>query len=99
MLRRERGPAPVRRRPARTTYAARWRWHVARSGIAVLLAGTGATAAGIGHPYWAMVSAVVPLGSPDFAQQVVRGAHRVAGTAVGLGVTAVLFAIDPAGRC
>ena len=34
----------------------------------------GATAAGIGHPYWAMVSAVVPLGSPDFAQQVVRGA-------------------------
>jgi hypothetical protein len=97
VLRRERGPAPLRRRPARTTYAARWRWHVARSGTAVLLAGAGATAAGIGHPYWAMVSAVVPLGAPDFAQQVVRGAHRVAGTAVGLAVTAVLFAIDPGG--
>jgi uncharacterized membrane protein YccC len=63
----------------------------------VLLAGTAATAAGVGHPYWAMVSAVVPLGALDFLQQVVRGLHRVVGTALGLGVTAVLFAVDPGG--
>lgn len=101
LVRRQRGAArPGPAGPAgstRTAYAARWRWHVARSGIAVLLAGTAATASGIGHPYWAMVSAVVPLGAPDFLQQVVRGLHRVVGTAVGLGVTAVLFAIDPGG--
>jgi uncharacterized membrane protein YccC len=63
----------------------------------VLLAGSAATAAGIGHPYWAMVSAVVPLGATGFLPQVVRGLHRVAGTALGLGLTAVLFALDPAG--
>ena len=62
-LRRDGRPAPRRRPPTRTAYAARWRWHVARSGVAVLLAGSAATAAGIGHPYWAMVSAVVPLGA------------------------------------
>jgi hypothetical protein len=96
-LRRDRRRGPVRAPLVRTAYAARWRWHVARSGLAVLLAGFVATASGIGHPYWAMVSAVVPLGAPAFLQQVVRGLHRVAGTLVGLGVTAALFALDATG--
>lgn len=67
------------------------------SGLAVLAAGTVATAGGIGHPYWAMVSAVVPLAARSRTGQLVRGAHRVVGTAVGLVVAGVLLAVDPGG--
>lgn len=81
----------------RSSYAAVARRHALRNGLAVLVAGSIATAAGIGHPYWAMVSAVVPLASRDPAHQVTRGLHRVIGTGAGLAVTAVLFAVDPRG--
>ena len=89
-------PAPrpvVRRGP----YAAVARRHALRNGLAVAIAGSLATAVGIGHPYWAMVSAVVPLASRDLGQQVTRGLHRIIGTGLGLGVAAVLFALDPRG--
>jgi hypothetical protein len=62
----------------------RVRMHVVRYVVAVLVAGSLATASGIGHPYWAMVSAVVPMAAPDLAGQLVRGAHRLLGTLVGL---------------
>jgi hypothetical protein len=86
-------------RPAvrRAPYAAVARRHAWRNGLAVAIAGGLATAMGIGHPYWAMVSAVVPLASRDLGQQVTRGLHRVIGTGLGLGVAAVLFALDPRG--
>ena len=78
-LRRERRPGPVARAAARTAYAARWRWHVARSGLAVLLAG----AAGHGERHRAPVLGDGlrggAAGAPAFLQQVVRGLHRVAG--------------------
>jgi uncharacterized membrane protein YccC len=77
--------------PARPTGT--WR-HVAPSATAVLLAGAVATGSGIGHPYWAMVSAVVPLVAADPVRQVVRGLHRVVGTALGLGLAAVLLTLD-----
>jgi uncharacterized membrane protein YccC len=70
---------------------------VLRNGLAVLLAGALATGSGIGHPYWAMVSAVVPLAARDFSAQVVRGLHRVVGTFLGLALAAVLFAVDLSG--
>ncbi|MDN4172751.1 FUSC family protein [Nocardioides sp. SOB77] len=70
-----------------------WR-DVAPSAVAVLLAGAVATSSGIGHPYWAMVSAVVPLVAADPVRQVVRGLHRVVGTAFGLGLAAVLLTLD-----
>lgn len=79
----------------RPTYAASLRWHVLPCSLGVFVAGVIATGAGIGHPYWAMVSAVVPLVARDFRQQVVRGLHRVVGTALGLVVAGVLLAIDP----
>ncbi|MQW77773.1 FUSC family protein [Nocardioides sp. dk4132] len=66
-----------------------------RNGVAVLLAGTLATGVGIGHPYWAMVSAVVPLVARDFGAQLVRGTQRVLGTFLGLAVTGVLLALEP----
>jgi hypothetical protein len=69
------------------------RRHVARNAGSVLVAGALATAVGIGHPYWAMVSAVVPLAARDVRPQVVRGVHRVAGTMVGLALAAALLAV------
>lgn len=68
--------------------------HAVRVMASCGLAGALATAAGIGHPYWAMVSAVVPLTHQDFTGQLARGAQRVLGTAAGLGLAAVLLAAD-----
>jgi len=70
------------------------RRHLARNAGSVLVSGGLATAVGIGHPYWAMVSAVVPLAARDVRSQVVRGVHRVAGTLLGLGLAALLLAVD-----
>ena len=89
---RGRGPGPA------DDSGLRWRrgggLSVARSGVAVLAAGALATGAGIGHRYWAMVSAVVPLVARDFGHQLVRGLHRVLGTFVGLGVAWLVLAVD-----
>jgi len=65
--------------------------------LGVFLAGTIATTSDIGRPYWAMVSAVVPLVAVDFRHQVVRGLHRVVGTFAGLVVAAGLLALDLGG--
>lgn len=66
--------------------------HAARSVVSCGLAGALATVTGIGHPYWAMVSAVVPLAHQEFRGQVVRGAQRVIGTAAGLVLAGLLLA-------
>lgn len=71
--------------------------HLVRNALAVCAAGVAATGVGIGHPYWAMVAAVVPLATRDLGQQVVRGTHRVVGTALGLALAAVLLTADPGG--
>jgi hypothetical protein len=81
-------PAAVRRGERRL------RTHALPCGAAVLVAGSLATAAGIGHPYWAMVSAVVPLAARSRTGQVVRGLQRVVGTGLGLVVAAALLAVD-----
>ena len=94
LLRRWRRPTPPpRTRLPRPSYAGVARRHVARNACGVLVAGLVATASGIGHPYWAMVSAAVPLAARDFLPQVVRGLHRIIGTAVGLVVAAALLAL------
>ena len=96
--RRARGRAAGRpTAPRRTAYADVARRHVLRNGLAVAVSGSIATVAAIGHPYWAMVSAVVPLAARDLTHQVTRGLHRVVGTGLGLGLTALLFATDPRG--
>ena len=68
-----------------------------QSGAGVLVAGALATSAGIGRPYWAMVSAVVPLVARDLAVQLTRGLHRIVGTGLGLLVAWALFAFDVRG--
>ncbi|MGY1706424.1 FUSC family protein [Geodermatophilus sp. SYSU D00697] len=73
--------------------AHRQKVHALRCAAAVLLAGTAATAAGISHPYWAVVAAVVPLATPTLSRQVVRGLHRLLGTLVGLVLAALLLAL------
>jgi hypothetical protein len=71
--------------------------HLLRAVLAVGISGAIATGVGIGHPYWAMVSAVVPLVAKDVSRQLIRGVHRIVGTALGLGVSAVLLALDLTG--
>jgi fusaric acid resistance family protein len=68
--------------------------YAAQSGIGVIAAGLIATGTGVGRPYWAMISAVVPLMTHDFAAQLVRGLHRVIGTFIGLAVAWLLLELD-----
>ena len=77
---------PSQRRPAHAGTAV-------RAAVAILLAGSAATAAGIGHPYWAMVAAVAPLGAPGATHQVVRAGQRIVGTLAGLATAAAVLAL------
>ncbi|WP_244932099.1 FUSC family protein [Nocardioides sp. W7] len=89
------GPAPVV--PDLGPAEGRLRTLALPSGLAVLAAGALATGVGIGHPYWAMVSAVVPLAARSRSAQLTRGVHRVVGTGLGLLVAGVVLAFEPAG--
>ncbi|WP_460445828.1 FUSC family protein [Angustibacter aerolatus] len=64
-------------------------------GTAVLLAGAAATLTGLGHPYWASVAAVAPLMGLGATNRLVRAAHRVVGTLLGLLTSALLLAPHP----
>lgn len=98
LWRRVRAPERVPRTAlSRGPHAGDVRRHLVRNALAVTGAGLVATASGVGHPYWAMVAAVVPLATRDPGQQLVRGAHRVIGTGLGLLVAVALFATDPGG--
>ncbi|WP_291278337.1 FUSC family protein [Galactobacter sp.] len=59
--------------------------------LATLLAGP----LGMGHVYWAMVAAVVPLVGQSTMHRVIRGVHRVIGTVAGLVVMALIVALQP----
>nr|WP_255622837.1 FUSC family protein [Tessaracoccus sp. OS52] len=48
-----------------------------------------------GHNYWAMVAAVVPLVGHTTRHRLARGVHRILGTYVGLGIIAVIIALEP----
>ena len=83
-------PAPRWREPLGSVA----RRHATRYMASCAIASTLATSLGIGHPYWAMVSAVVPLASRDLNAQLTRGAQRVIGTFAGLAVAAVLLSVE-----
>lgn len=68
----------------------------ARYAVAVFAAGSIATLMGIGHNYWAMVAATVPLVGQTLAHRITRGIHRILGTFGGLVVLALLL-LPPAG--
>ncbi|QHC65640.1 FUSC family protein [Rathayibacter sp. VKM Ac-2759] len=64
-----------------------------RFGAVVLVAGAIPTATGLGHPYWAMVSAVAAVSGVDAAARLVRAGHRMLGTVVGVAIAAALLAL------
>lgn len=64
-----------------------------RFGAVVLVAGALPTATGLGHPYWAMVSAVAAVSGVDASARLVRAGHRMLGTIVGVGFAAALLAL------
>lgn len=70
----------------------------ARVGLATLLAGVAAMLLGASHPYWAVAFATLVLHQGGTRQaQTVRGLQRLLGTALGLGLFALVLWWQPAG--
>jgi hypothetical protein len=83
------GPSALDR-PA--IYAEAW-LHV----MAVALSGGIAIALGLGHGYWAMVSATVPLVGISASHGIVRGLQRIVGTMGGLVIAGILLGLPLVG--
>lgn len=79
--------SPPRLRPARSPDPLRFM-------VAVGIAGVIATAAGIGHPWWAMVAAAAPLSVRGRSHQALRAGHRIVGTLLGLVTSIPLLLLD-----
>ncbi len=60
-----------------------------------LLAGSVATIIGISHPYWAAVSATVPLSGTVLAAQMARASLRLGGTIAGIGIAFAIMSANP----
>jgi hypothetical protein len=69
--------------------------HALRYVLAVGIAGSAGLLFGIGHAYWAMAAAAVPLAADALKDRLRRGAHRVVGTIAGVGVTALILLPHP----
>ena len=69
------------------------RHYLVRYAVGILIAGSVATAIGIGHPYWAIVSVVVPMAAPTTPARTLRGAQRVVGTLAGVLVAGGVLAL------
>jgi hypothetical protein len=82
--------------PARPPARERWML-LARFGVAAGLAGTLSTALGIGHPYWAIVAAIVPVAAATLSHSFARATHRIGGTVLGLGVAWLILTFEPVG--
>ncbi|MVA74620.1 FUSC family protein [Auraticoccus sp. F435] len=86
-------PAAPRTPPPPVPTAGRPGVRAARCAGAVALAGALATASGTGHPYWAMVAAVVPMSAATVHTQLARGVQRAVGTVLGLVLAAALLSL------
>ena len=71
--------------------------HATMFAIGAFVAGAIPALIGIGHPYWAMVSAIAALGVPGGYNRVLRATHRFVGTMIGLALGALLLSFHPAG--
>jgi uncharacterized membrane protein YccC len=71
--------------------------HATMFATGVFVAGAIPALIGIGHPYWAMVSAVAALAVPGRYNRVLRATHRFLGTLVGLALGALILSFHPAG--
>ncbi|WP_305093128.1 FUSC family protein [Prescottella sp. R16] len=69
--------------------------HAGRYVTAIGVAGTAGVLLGVDHANWAMAAAAVPLVAADPPGCVHRGLHRLAGTFVGLIVTASILVLHP----
>jgi len=65
--------------------------------VAALVAGQTAVALGLDRPYWAMVSAVVPIVGTATLAQVARASHRLIGTLAGIVPAVLLFQLPLSG--
>ena len=98
---------PAGRRALRSEGGTAWRRELApldrrralvHAGICLvgsLAAGGASLALGFENPYWAMVSAVVPVVGRATSTQLVRAGHRLVGTLLGVGLAALLLAARP----
>ncbi|MGP5071458.1 FUSC family protein [Arthrobacter rhombi] len=69
--------------------------YLVAAGLAGTVALLTAPVLSTGHPYWAMVAAVVPLVGHTTRHRIARGLHRVLGTLAGLGIMALIIVADP----
>ncbi|MHB8333779.1 MAG: FUSC family protein [Acidimicrobiales bacterium] len=76
--------------PIRSHSPAAWRRAVATASAAGA-ADALATWLHLGHPYWAAVSAVVPMATLGTIDRLVRARHRAGGTVLGITLAYVLF--------
>jgi hypothetical protein len=86
--------------PPRTIPRPNWRiigTHAAMCLLGAGIAGGVALASGWPHPYWAMVSAVVPVVGATTSGQLIRSSQRVTGTLLGLVFALLLFGYAPQG--
>lgn len=65
------------------------------SGVAGAAAALLAGPLHIGHTYWAMVAAVVPLAGRSTRMRMIRAVHRILGTAAGLVVMTAIVLLQP----
>ena len=65
--------------------------------VAAAAAGMLSLAGGLPHPYWAMVSAIVPVVGSTTVGQMTRATHRMIGTFLGLGATGLILFYTPSG--
>ncbi|WP_253901521.1 FUSC family protein [Arthrobacter sp. PAMC 25486] len=65
--------------------------HALRYVLAVVAAGSVGHLLGMGHPYWAMAAAAVPLAAESLNGRIRRGLHRMFGTFAGVAVTALIL--------
>lgn len=87
--------APGVARPVAPTVSAAVLVHALRYVLAVGTAGAAGILLGIGHPYWAMAAGAVPLAAETLGARIQRGIHRVFGTLVGVGLTALILLPEP----
>lgn len=69
--------------------------YLVAAGLAGILATVIGQRLGIGHNYWAMVAAVVPLVGHTTRHRISRGLQRILGTALGLALLAAILLLQP----
>ncbi|GAA0996551.1 FUSC family protein [Subtercola frigoramans] len=90
-------PTSIWRRIRSTLASRRGIVRIGRFGVAAGLAGAISTGLGIGHPYWAILTAVVPLVASDLTISLAKGTQRVLGTTIGLAVAWALLSLNLSG--